>query len=214
MFDPAVYDVIGVIPGDTEALSNAANVPQTFHLTAWDVIGDERDAPEAPSSDPDDRTCLDAAKAVSGPLVSGPDLASLLGLNVRTLNDLASRGIIVKHGRGEFDRDASVRSYIDHLRTVAAGRTTTVSLTDERTRLAREQADALEFKNQAARRELIPAKQVETEWASILRDLRASLLSIPSRVQQRLGTLPQADVSVLDREIRDVLTELGGDARD
>ena len=40
--------------------------------------------------------------------------------------------------------------------------------------------------------------------------LSRGLLAVPSRVQQRLPHLTAHDVSELDREIRDVLAEVGG----
>ena len=55
---------------------------------------------------------------------------------------------------------------------------------------------------------------MEREWAGILRDVRAALLSLPSRMQQRVGTLTVADVAALDREVRDALNQLGGDSVD
>jgi phage terminase Nu1 subunit (DNA packaging protein) len=37
------------------------------------------------------------------------------------------------------------------------------------------------------------------------------MLVVPSRVRQRLGHLTVADVEVIDREVRDALTEAAGD---
>jgi phage terminase Nu1 subunit (DNA packaging protein) len=75
--------------------------------------------------------------------------------------------------------------------------------------LIREQANREAPCNAALRRELLPAAEVEAVWAATLTGLRARLLALPSRAQQRLGHLTAHDVVALDREVRDALTELG-----
>lgn len=75
-------------------------------------------------------------------------------------------------------------------------------------RLTKAQADAQELKVQEAQGRLLSSADVERQWSSILRDVRSAVLALPSRVQQRLGHLSAADVSALDLEIRDLLTEL------
>ena len=75
-------------------------------------------------------------------------------------------------------------------------------------RLAREQADKLELANQAKRRELLPASEVEREWSEILRHLRAAFLALPSLIGQRVPALTQTDLAAIDGEVRDILTDL------
>ena len=138
-----------------------------------------------------------------------------MGVLVRTVTDLARRGIVVRVAPGAYDGPASVRAYCAHLRETAARRGGTSdgsSLTAERLRLVREQADREALRNAALRRELLPAAEVEATWAATLTGLRARLLALPSRAQQRLGHLTAHDVAALDREVRGALTELGGDA--
>jgi phage terminase Nu1 subunit (DNA packaging protein) len=43
----------------------------------------------------------------------------------------------------------------------------------------------------------------------VLRTVRAGMLAVPSRAAQRLPHLTAHDVSEIDREVRDVLTEIG-----
>jgi phage terminase Nu1 subunit (DNA packaging protein) len=73
-------------------------------------------------------------------------------------------------------------------------------------KLANEQAEKIAVQNAAARRALLPAKAVEAEWSSILREVRAGMLALPSRLQQRLPHLSLHDVATIDREIRDALS--------
>lgn len=149
-----------------------------------------------------------------GEVGSAKDLASFLGVSQRTVRELAERNIAVRATRkGTYDLTASVRAYCAHLRDVAAGRggeDKVAALTSERARLAREQADAAALKNATLRGTMLPAAAVELEWAEILRTVRAGMLAVPSRVQQRAGHLTAAEVAIIDREVRDVLSELGG----
>jgi len=146
--------------------------------------------------------------------VSGVALAALLGVDERTVRDLASRGLVVKAGRGAYRVADSVRTYCHHLREMAAARgqhASTNNLTAERVREARERADNLALRNGQLRGELVPAVDVEREWTEVLRLLRSRILALPARVQQRVGSLTAHDVAALDREIRDALAELGSE---
>lgn len=139
-------------------------------------------------------------------------LAELFGISTRAVSDLAKRGIVVRAGRG-YALAASVRGYCDHLRTLATGRggneAAISNATIERGRLARAQAEHVELKNATARRELVSAAEIETEWSGILRTVRAGVLAAPSRCQQRLPHLSAHDVAEIDAELRAVLTEIG-----
>lgn len=84
--------------------------------------------------------------------MSARQLGEVLGLNERTVRELVDRGIVNRTGRGRYDLFGSVLAYVEHLRTVAAGRggeAASYDLTRERARLAKEQADERELKNAA-----------------------------------------------------------------
>lgn len=137
------------------------------------------------------------------------ELADWLGVSERAVADYAHRGIIKRSGRGVFPLKESVRAVCHHLREAASARGGgTATLTAQRERIARGQADKLEMQNAATRRELLPAKLVADEWASILRLVRSRMLATPSRIQQQLGHLSAHDLDTIDREIRDALEEL------
>ena len=150
--------------------------------------------------------------------IGGVDLCDLWGISPGALSQLVKRGIAAKLGHDAYDLTTSTRAYIDHLRGTAAGRggeEQVLTLTGERARLAREQADAQALKNNVTRGEMVKAEDVARAWADILRGLRSQLLALPSRIRAELGHLTASDVSRLDRLIRDLLTELGGtDAND
>lgn len=145
---------------------------------------------------------------------SPEELAALIGVSTRTLTDLAKRGHVAKAKRGRYRLAASVTAYCAHLRGVAAGRggdDQVATLTTQRARLAREMADAAAAKNAVIRGTMVAAAEVERTWSDILRTVRAGVLAVPSRVQQRLPHLGHADVAAIDREVRDALTEIGRD---
>ena len=81
--------------------------------------------------------------------ITAADLADLLGVNTRSIRDLAKRDIIVRAG-ADYVLGESVRRYCAHLRKLATGRrgeAAITSATAERGRLARAQAEHIEMKN-------------------------------------------------------------------
>jgi len=143
--------------------------------------------------------------------MTADQLGELLGISGRVVRELAQRGIIRKAGRGTYPVRPSVKAYCAHLREQAAGRAGATSLTAERQRVAKEQADKLALANAVARGEMVSAKSVEAGWASILRDVRAAMLAVPSRCGSNLSHLTSHDVGEIDREIRAALEALADD---
>ena len=146
--------------------------------------------------------------------ISTADLAALFGLAPTNVRDLARRGIIKRLGRGAFDRDDATRSYIAHLRGVASGRggdEQVADLSKERALLAREQRRSYQIKNEASEKALIPASEVRSAWDAAMAAIRARLLAIPTRVTQRLPHLTRHDTQMIDRAIRDALTQAADD---
>ncbi|WP_245731569.1 terminase small subunit [Loktanella fryxellensis] len=128
------------------------------------------------------------------------------------LTALGKRDIVVRLGHDAYDLEESARRYIASLRETASGRggeEQVLNLTSERARLAREQADAQALKNAVLRGEYVPASEVERAWADTLRALRSRLLAVPSRLRQSMQHLTTSDVTMIDRELRDALQELG-----
>ena len=148
--------------------------------------------------------------------VSARDFALVIGVSNVTVAALAKDGVIERSQRGKFMKDASVLAYCEHLRMVAAGRggqAAIESLSDERARLAKEQADGHALKNAQMRNELVAVADVDMTWGTMVRDLRAGVLAIASRIASRLNHLSKDDVLVIDDEIRDALKILGADEK-
>lgn len=137
-------------------------------------------------------------------------LSALVGVSENRIRQLCTAGTIERGEDGQFDLRNSVRAYCGTLRENARGRGGP-GLAAEREREARARADKLEMQNAAARRDLIPANEVEAMWDKMCRLIRARFLAMPARLQQHLGHLTTHDLSLIDREIRDALTELADD---
>jgi phage terminase Nu1 subunit (DNA packaging protein) len=149
------------------------------------------------------------AQAAIPELMTGGELAMFLGIQSARVNDLARDGVMVRVSRGRFDVRKSLHNYLARLRDGAVkGGPQTDELKVEKLRLAREQADKLEISNAAARGELVRAADVEREWANVLRDVRSTMLAVPSRVGSKLVHLTAHDVAAIEAEIKAALEGL------
>jgi len=139
-------------------------------------------------------------------------LAGLLGLSSRRISQLAEEAIAVRTGPGTFDAAATIQNYIRHQTGKAGNRESTLDLTAERARLAKEQADQIALKNTLARGETLDAEAVAQEWESIIADVRSAMLAVPGRLRRRAGSaLDAAAIGLVDHEIRDALNALADD---
>ena len=144
--------------------------------------------------------------------VGGRDLCDLFDISPAALTDLKKRGIAVHLAHDSYDLTATTRAYVQHLRGMAAGWGTgdqAANLTSERARLAKEQADAQAIKNAKLRGELVEASEVERTWADALRQLRARILAVPSRLRSELPEIDPQTIDAMDRALRATLTEVG-----
>lgn len=144
--------------------------------------------------------------------IGGKDLCELFDISPAALTDLKKRGIAVHLAHDAYDMTATTRAYVQHLRGMAAGWGTgdqAANLTSERARLAKEQADAQAIKNAKLRGELVEASEVERTWADALRQLRARVMAVPSRLRSELPDIDPQTIDAMDRALRATLTEVG-----
>lgn len=141
-------------------------------------------------------------------LVSASELAEWLGVKPNTLQHLATDGTLPRAARGKYPLRECVNAYCNALRK----RSSPTSASAEKARLVKVQADAAEHKLAVLRDEYVLADEVKTEWASIVRHVRGSLLAVTSRISGHLPQLGPPDLAVVDREIRDALTALADEA--
>lgn len=71
-------------------------------------------------------------------------------------------------------------------------------------------AEKLEMENEARRGELVEAEEVKREWVGICSNIRASLMSLPSRVAKELSAMEEPrEIQIhLDKEVRATLESL------
>jgi len=130
--------------------------------------------------------------------------AKHIDLSSRLYADLLARGVLPRMATLDQVRIA----YIRYLRQRHGPPTAeALDLTAEKARLAKEQADSMTLKNAILRGEMLNAAEVERSWSEQLRNIRARMMAVPSRIRQRLGHLTPADALIIDREVRDALTE-------
>lgn len=168
-----------------------------------DLLGGEISAVEAPS---------DLSGGIP-PELTESGLAGLLGVGGSRIRTLARDGILVRSGKGRFDTRKSLSGYLENLRVHAAragrpGDEPTDPHKRERTRLAREQADATALKNAQLRGELVPVAETLRAWQIVLRDVRAGMLAVPSRYAASQPHLTAHDIEALTAEIKHALEGL------
>lgn len=134
-------------------------------------------------------------------MISTSDLAALLGVTKRRVQQLAKDGTIPKVAHGKYHLAVAVGAYCKFLRDSALSRTGDTELKVEKLRLTKAQADKAHLEVEKRRGELVVIKDVEQAWASIAIELRSAMLAIPSRVASR-AALPNDTVAIIDSEIR------------
>lgn len=143
-------------------------------------------------------------------LVNAADLAEWLGLTPNRVSALAREGVLPRNPDKRFPLRAAVKAYCDHARAGAQGRRVDSELAAEKLRAAKATAEKLEIQNAKARGDLLDGREVANEWRSIVTDLRAAVLAVPSRVAGRMG-LDRATTAALDAEIRDAMEVISDD---
>ncbi len=76
-----------------------------------------------------------------------------------------------------------------------------LDLSEERARLAKEQADRVAMENAVRRKELAPIAVVTTTLARVSSQVAAHLEAVPGKVRMRLPHLTNADLDVIQHEI-------------
>jgi terminase small subunit / prophage DNA-packing protein len=142
------------------------------------------------------------------------EVAAHLGVTIKYVQDLIANGTLEKRGRGEYDLDACREAYITRLREAAAGRANSgdLNLTEERARLAKEQADAKEMENSITRGELVYIDDVAKRVEVALSKVKTKILAIPTKVAPEAAAADDAKEvqALIERHIIEALNELAG----
>lgn len=137
-------------------------------------------------------------------LISGPELAKLVGVTDRQLRNLATEGVIPKPERRKYELRASVLAIIDRARSQAA------SAADEQ-RIAFMQAkrEALELQTAEKRREVIHIDEHHAVLDLIVAKVREEVIGLPARVtrdmdlRRKLETEAHATLNRLSKSLDD-----------
>ena len=139
-------------------------------------------------------------------------IAKLLDLTERRVQQLSAQGVIPRTGRGRYELVPAVRGYVRFLRERAvkgdaAGAddlgASRAKLLSARARMATLEADQFEAT-------LLRRPDVERAWSSIVANMRARLLAVPSKTAQAIVFLesPQQIASLLTAAVSEALDEL------
>ena len=146
-------------------------------------------------------------------IIHRDELAKLLGLRSPQMLDVHAReGHLVRADRkGWFKLAGSIMAMAEHLRSVAAkhrsgdGRH---DVTAESAQLKSAQRRLTELKIRAMEGDLVSAPEALSVWGDFAKDVRATLLSMPSRVAGELPHLVPSELEILKHLTRDMLAEL------
>ncbi|MDQ0510892.1 hypothetical protein [Ancylobacter amanitiformis] len=150
-------------------------------------------------------------------IVTGAQMAVILGVNRRTMLDLAARGILARTHRGQYRLMDSLHRYHRHLRDQATGRASTQtgkSLTDERAELTAIQKKREQLALDRDLRTVLTFEEVKDGWARIAGKTKSTVLGLTSRIRFELPHLTAHDgekISTVCREaLEEIADEIGG----
>lgn len=107
------------------------------------------------------------------------DMAALLSLTPRRVQQLAKDGIISKGERGIYNLAETIRGYVKFLQGINTGG---ADLHAERTRLTKINADRKQLDLEKARGELINVDMAMKIWGGVVSSARTRILAIPNKL--------------------------------
>ena len=129
--------------------------------------------------------------------VSVTALARMFELTAGRIYQLVQDGILPRAGRGVYDLNACIPSYVRHLRKqiAEAGRGAD-DFGAQRARLTKAHADEMEARLAAMREALIPADQIDAAWQELCDTVRSKILALPDTIAPRLVSAPREPATV------------------
>lgn len=138
---------------------------------------------------------------------TGADLANWCDISIKTVEAYVQKGLFKRLAPNTYALRANVHSYIQSLRKAASGRNSTTE--QARAKLIEAQARHVDLKAGELDGRLVSVFDFDSHVDSMTRAIRASVLSIPSRLAAKVPGLSREVVHELDQEVRQILTELG-----
>ena len=161
----------------------------------------------------DERERVVSVLELEDAIIHRNELAKLLGLKSSQMVDLHAReGHLVRtEKKGWFKLAASIKAMAEHHRSVAAKHRSGDGRHDvaaESAQLKAAQRRLTELKIKAMEGDLVSAPEALSVWGDFAKDVRATLLSMPSRVAGELPHLVPSELEILRHLARDMLAEL------
>jgi phage terminase Nu1 subunit (DNA packaging protein) len=144
-------------------------------------------------------------------IVTGAQMSVILGVNRRTMLDLAARGILVRTHRGQYRLMDSLHRYHHHLRDKATGRANTPtgkSLTDERAELTAVQKQREQLAFDKEMRTVLTFVEVKDGWTKFAGKTKSTILGLTSRIRFELPHLTSHDGEKIAAVCREALEEI------
>lgn len=144
------------------------------------------------------------------------DLATILNMSRRALQEWANRGVVIKTKViGQYKTLESIHGYVKSMREQAAGRGgagTGLSLTDERALTEKITRRREELKLKTEEGELLSVEEIEQSWVALAAWFKAAVLSLPSALSQQLPHLTPHDRKIMREVCRDKLRDMAEEA--
>ena len=159
------------------------------------------------------QTKTDSLSSMSEEFVTNKKVAEHLDITQEYVSKLKGQGILPGgRGRQKMNLRDSRLAYINFLRTRArlSPKGIDTSISEEKTRLTKAQADKAEMEVEVITRGMLKAEEVEDGWIAFVSNVRTKLLNLPSKIAHQvvgLETYAQ-DEGLINEEIYEVLNEL------
>jgi hypothetical protein len=135
-------------------------------------------------------------------------IAQLIKLSERRIYQLVKDGVLPRPIKGEYDAIGCVHAYIDYLRKAIAGNGE-LSLTEERTRYTKYQADLAQIELKKGLGQLLKTDVAMQHWEKIVIAAKQRLLGLSTRLAPLVATtqsIPEIKERI-DNAIYEVLNE-------
>ena len=149
---------------------------------------------------------------IAGWVVTSSTLAAALGgVSKKTIERYAADKVVVRVGHGRYMLLQSVRNVAQRLREQAGerlGRDEQVDAARANVELKDAQRRLMQLKTKKLEEQLITLPEVQAAWDEIGLNIKQMFLSFPARARSRLPHLSGEDQEMLDKLVREMLTEV------
>jgi len=135
------------------------------------------------------------------------------GISVRRYQQLAKEGLVPSPADGLIDFVASTKALITYYQKLLQGQGS-ITLTDERARLTKVQADIAILEYEKTTGQLLEKDEVISAWKAMIMACRSRLLSIPTKAAPLIEGLNKRESQhVLEKMVWEALNELSNSSK-